>query len=159
MAQSKSTQFVTETITSYGPQTFDNVVTSFIPFLSTFTPDPNCYTDDFHNNIAEQFDYVLVAFDPSYAYFVGSSSISCVPTEVREWYLHRTVQADTTATVQTTTSLPTVKSLMPVTCPDGWYTAGTSTERPTMMQVTCCPRLVMFFVVVGFLFWANPLII
>jgi hypothetical protein len=143
MAQSTSTLFVTETFTSYGPQTFDNVVTSFIPLVSTFTPDPDCSTGDFHNNFAEQFDYVLVAFDPDYGYNIGSRSISCVPTEVTEWFDYRSVPTATTASAETTTSLATVTSLMPITCPEGWYTARTSTERPTMMQVTCCPRLVV----------------
>ncbi|KAH8702442.1 hypothetical protein BGW36DRAFT_336927 [Talaromyces proteolyticus] len=133
-----TTQFVTETITTWSPQTTDNIVTSFVPLYSTFTPDPNCYTADFHNNLAEQFDYVLVAFDPNYGYYIGSSSVTCVPTEVVDWYRNRLVPTDTTAPAQTT-SLATVTSLMPVICPDGWYTARTSADQPTRMQVTCCP--------------------
>lgn len=131
-----TTTYETTTTTTPPPETTSGIVTEWIP-LTTIAPPPYsaCWNEGFTNDYDTAFDSVPVAFDPDFAFEIGSSLVGCQPSEVSIWF------DSATASSAKGGALATVTSIQPVVCPSEWFTARTSTVRSSV-QVTCCPKLV-----------------
>ncbi|KAF5011979.1 hypothetical protein F66182_15298, partial [Fusarium sp. NRRL 66182] len=90
------------------PETTSGIVTAWIP-LTTVAPPPfdGCWNDSFTNDYDTAFDSVPVAFDPDFAFQIGSEVVPCQPTEVIIWFDHATPASGTN-------TLSTVTSIQPV---------------------------------------------
>ena len=69
------------------PETTSGIVTAWIP-LTTVAPPPfdGCWNDSFTNDYDTAFDSVPVAFDPDFAFQIGSEVVPCQSM----WFTART---------------------------------------------------------------------
>ncbi|KAL2012379.1 hypothetical protein VTN00DRAFT_5097 [Thermoascus crustaceus] len=118
--------------TNYPPETNHGTVTSWIPLAASWSMPPEC-SSSFHLSIFPA-DIALVAFDPGYSFSV-SSSVTCLPPEIIALW----VRGQTEASGIGTSQAPTVSSILPIICPDGYYTAKELAVDQSTSVVTCCP--------------------
>lgn len=93
---------------------------------------PDC-SSSFHLSVFPD-DIALVAFDPAYSLSVSSSD-TCLPPEVTALWDRGQTEASGNGTSQT----PTVFSILPIICPDGYYKAKELAVDQSTSVVTCCP--------------------
>ncbi|KAL4801814.1 hypothetical protein BDV18DRAFT_70075 [Aspergillus unguis] len=127
-----TTVTITATMTNHTSSTStrpSTTTTTYIPMDTSWTMPSGC-SSLFQYNMYP-FDIALIAFDPSYGENIDPS-YKCLPPAATQWFLSGTYY-ESDAEVATSTEI------MPITCPDGWHTAKTSTYEGSTLAVTCCP--------------------
>ncbi|KAI0016764.1 hypothetical protein F4780DRAFT_661830 [Xylariomycetidae sp. FL0641] len=111
--------------TFYPAETSHDVVTSFLPLTTTYTPSPSC------SGVYRLNGPSLVAFDPGYGVDIDPS-VQCAPPVMTTWWEQgRFGNGDQEG--------HTAVSIGPLICPDEWSTVASSVKDKTSTLAMCCP--------------------
>lgn len=135
-------------MSTYPPETTNDVVTSWIPLTTGWVYEPHCSSVYVrYKTKREPFSSAgsitttertksrssFVAFDPLLGLSVVDIPITCLPREVT---ISQTQPQQNLGIDQ---SLYTTTSLLPLKCPAAWTTVGTFVKSSISTQVMCCP--------------------